>query len=334
MSLWMVASATLLLSLGLTAGYRHLAIIRSWVDIPNHRSSHTQIVPRGAGIVFALLMAAAACLGAALGAMPATLAAAVSVGLCIAVIGWWDDLKGVSAPRRFCLYWLVSLLALTIIGLPMMPFAQKVGLSLALFVVSVALQWLINLYNFMDGINGIAAAEAIFVLAAALALGVGANGLTWLLMCSIAALCGFLVWNFPVARVFMGDAGSAFLGFLLGLMMIWSGLNDGLDAVVWLILLGVFIVDATYTLLVRMATGQAWHQGHRSHAYQLLADSLGSHARVVGVMTLVNLLWLLPWALTVSRHWVPAGWAFTAAYLPLVLTCCVVGAGNLSPTRV
>jgi len=167
-----------------------------------------------------------------------------------------------------------------------------------------------------------------------LVLGPKADGITWLSVCSIAALCGFLLWNFPIARVFMGDAGSAFLGFLLGLMVIWSGLRDSSDVLVWLILLGVFIVDATYTLLVRMLTGQEWLQGHRLHAYQILARNLGSHARVVGAVFLVNVFWLLPWAWVARERWLDPLLALVLAYLPLVLVCCVTRAGNLSPTRV
>lgn len=332
LSLWAVAPALFVLSVVFCGVYRQMAAVRQWVDVPNHRSSHVQIVPRGAGIVFALLIGLAAVL-AAIAGEPIGLVAGVLCGVGIAVAGWWDDLRGVPALWRFCLYWIISVISIALMAWSTLE-ALQIQLLLMLLAYSVALQWLINLYNFMDGINGIAAAEAIFVLCAMLVLGPKAGGIVWLSVCSIAALCGFLVWNFPVARIFMGDSGSAFLGFLLGLMVIWSCLRDGSDLLVWLILLGVFVVDATYTLLVRMVTGQEWLQGHRLHAYQILARNLGSHTRVVGAVFLVNIFWLLPWAWVARERWLDPHWALVLAYLPLVLVCCVTRAGNLSPTRV
>lgn len=333
--LWLATLGTALLSWALMGGYRRLALARGWVDKPNHRSSHSQATPRGAGIVFAALIGAGAMAGAWWGALPQALAAAVCAGLGIAAVGWWDDLHGLSARRRFVAYWLIALAALAFLAVESPGDIRSATTVLVLLGCSVALQWLINLYNFMDGINGIAALEAIFVICVMLWFGgIRVEGMSWLLWCSLAALCGFLLWNFPLARVFMGDAGSAFLGFLLGLMMLWSAVEDGSEILVWLILLGVFVVDSTYTLAVRIATGQAWYQGHRLHAYQILTRRLGSHARVVMLVLLINSLWLLPWAWAAHVQWVARPCALALAYLPLIALCCVLGAGNVARSRV
>jgi Fuc2NAc and GlcNAc transferase len=257
----------------------------------------------------------------------------------VAATGWWDDLRSVSARWRFGLYWLFSLAALgfvagAVIARQQMPVIPLLAL---LLLCSAAMQWLINLYNFMDGINGIAAVEALFVLGSILLLGADTayfSAFQWLLGCSIVVLCGFLFWNFPVAQVFMGDAGSAFLGFLLGILMVWATFTGGPDVIAWLILLGAFIVDATYTLVVRIATGQMWHQPHRLHAYQILSRRLGSHAKVVGLLAAVNIGWLLPWAWAAHRHWISNPCAILLAYLPLLAICCSFGAGNPARTRV
>jgi len=334
MLLWMVLSTLLLASACLVGVYRKLALAQGWVDTPNHRSSHSRATPRGAGLVFALLIGLASVAGVAMEVMPPTLAGGVVTGLGIAWVGWWDDLKGVAARYRFGLYWLVSLAASLFIYEAFARAPRDWALLAILFATTAALQWLVNLYNFMDGINGIAAAEAIFVLCAMFVCGVHTGGASWLLACAVVAIAGFLFWNFPVALVFMGDAGSAFLGFLLGLMMIWSGLQNPASVAIGLILLGVFIVDATYTLLVRMFTGQAWYQGHRQHAYQIWARRCGSHSRVVAGVLMINLFWLLPWAWLVAQHRIAAPWALALAYAPLLVICCASGAGKASPTQV
>ena len=173
------------------------------------------------------------------------------------------------------------------------PFIKYIAIFFAFF----AGIWLMNLYNFMDGINGIAVTEAIFVLLAATGLlharGI-ASAVTPSMLILTAACCGFLVWNFPRAKIFMGDTGSVFLGFMLIFYAIYTVINHQLPLVVWLILLSVFWVDATYTLLVRILTKQKWHSPHRSHLYQILSRRMGSHVKVVLIIFIYNVFWLLP----------------------------------------
>ncbi|HSB96321.1 MAG TPA: hypothetical protein VLC91_07740 [Spongiibacteraceae bacterium] len=309
------------LSVLLIGGYRYLAQHRGWVDAPNGRSSHTRITPRGAGIIIVALTALATVLVAA----PSSLFwLSLMPGLGIAAIGWWDDLRSLPAAPRFAFYGLCTLL-----GVLAWPGSTALG-PVLLLAGSLGLLWLVNLYNFMDGINGLAALEAIFVLAASLLispLSPYTEQFAGSILCIIGILGGFLVWNFPLAKVFMGDVGSAFLGFLLGLLALWSSLLQGPPISVWLILLGLFIVDTSYTLGVRIITGQQWHQAHRTHAYQKLNELSGNHAKTVAALMGVNIAWLLPLASALQRGWLTAPTALILAYLPLAVLCYALKAG-------
>ncbi len=181
--------------------------------------------------------------------------------------------------------------------------------------------WFLNLYNFMDGIDGIAAIEAVTVCvggaSVALILGHKSGALLYLLLA--AASAGFLVWNFPPAKIFMGDAGSGFLGVVFGVLTC-SPPHKVADACfgAWLILLGAFIVDATVTLLRRLDRGERVYQAHRSHAYQHAARALTPIEPVTLAIGTINLLWLLPLRHGRGRLAARRSCALTIACLPLV----------------
>jgi Fuc2NAc and GlcNAc transferase len=166
-------------------------------------------------------------------------------------------------------------------------------------VAVIALLWSLNLYNFMDGIDGIAAIQCVLACggAALLSWASGADGF-YPLFCLLlaAAHLGFLVWNWSPARLFMGDAGSIPTGFLLGCLAILGAVQGQLPLACWLILLAAFITDASSTLLWRMATGQAFTQAHRLHAYQRLSRYWNSHLAVDFALLALNALWLFPLA--------------------------------------
>jgi Fuc2NAc and GlcNAc transferase len=147
-----------------------------------------------------------------------------------------------------------------------------------------------NLYNFMDSIEGIAAAEALVVgLGGALLLAASSPPLAPVSALVAAAAAGFLVWNWPPARLFMGDVGSGFLGFAFGALALASERARALPAVLWLVLLGPFFVDATVTLLRRLARGDRWFVAHRSHAYQRAVQAGCSHGRVTSTVAGLSL---------------------------------------------
>jgi Fuc2NAc and GlcNAc transferase len=192
-----------------------------------------------------------------------------------------------------------------------------------------------NLFNFMDGTDGIAASEAIFVLCGGALLGVlsGSAQVCWAALLCATACLGFLLWNWAPARIFMGDVGSGYLGYVIAVLALAATRANPAALWAWLILGGVFFVDATVTLLRRLARGERPHEAHRSHAYQWFARRWDSHAKVTCAVLAVDLLWLLPCAVFALRA--PSFAAATAmvALLPLVLLACVVSGRRELPQR-
>ncbi|MDR2306753.1 MAG: glycosyltransferase family 4 protein [Paucimonas sp.] len=331
---WLIP-LVVLLSFGLTALLRRYALARSIMDIPNARSSHAVPTPRGGGvaIVLAFLLSLVA-LGALQVASFDTLVALGGAGGLIALIGFMDDhghiaarwrLLGHFAAAGWALFWLGGLPPLDVFGIRLE--MGWVGTVLAAFY----LVWLLNLYNFMDGIDGIASIEAICAcLGACLLYWVsGHEQLAVLPLLLAAAVCGFLYWNFPPARIFMGDAGSGFLGIALGVLSLQAAWVSSQLFWGWLILLGVFIVDATFTLGRRLARGDKVYEAHRSHAYQFASRQYGKHLPVTLAVAALNLFWLLPLALCVMLLKLDGLLAVIIAYAPLVLLAVRYRAGAL-----
>jgi len=323
------------LSCALTWLLRRYALSRSMIDVPNARSSHTVPTPRGGGvaIVLSFLLALPVLAVAAFLTWP-TMYAMLGAGMGVAVLGFLDDhghiaarwrLLGHFAASVWALYWLGGLPPITLFGLDLE--LAWFGHILALFY----LVWVLNLYNFMDGIDGIASVEAICVcLGACLLYWLG--GFDALIVAPLAlalAVAGFLFWNFPPARIFMGDAGSGFLGIILGMLSLQAAWVSSKFLWVWLILLGVFIVDATVTLLRRLLRGDKIYEAHRSHAYQFASRQFGRHLPVTLAVMAINLLWLLPLAACVVLLDIDGALALIVAYVPLVMLAVRFHAGEL-----
>jgi Fuc2NAc and GlcNAc transferase len=185
-------------------------------------------------------------------------------------------------------------------------------------MAALAIAWCANLYNFMDGIDGLAATEAVVVGGAGglLLLRAGAPDLALIALLSAAASTGFLVWNWPPAQIFMGDAGSGLLGFLFGALAVVSVKRGVLSPSVWLLLLGVFLFDATATLVRRFLAGERWYSAHRLHAYQRAVQSGLSHRTVTGSVLALNCA-LASLAVLVALHpeWTLASLAVATALL-------------------
>ena len=188
---------------------------------------------------------------------------------------------------------------------------------------------MINLYNFMDGIDGIAGVEALCVsgLGGLLLAWSGLAGLSSVAMALAAASAGFLVWNWPPAKIFMGDAGSGFLGFVFGVLAISSAKERPWLLWPWLILLSVFIVDSILTLLRRVIAGERWYEAHCSHAYQHAARRHGSHLRVTLTVAAINVAWLFPlaWGACIWAAVGPVVAAVAAAPLICIAVCYRAG---------
>ncbi len=323
MSAALAIGLAFLVSLLSCGGYLKLAHRWQLLDVPNHRSAHQQPVPRGGGIGILLGLFAAMALIALTSdgwPRPFLMLAAIAAGL--GLVGIVDDRLGLPVALRMLVYAVACAVAVRLVlaGAPWWWLALAVVYSL----------WLVNLFNFMDGIDGIAAVEAAFALlvAALLSLWQGGSG-AFPLFCLLmaAASVAFLHWNWAPARLFMGDAGSIPLGFLLAALSIQGEVSAVLPWVCWPVLLAVFIGDATYTLLWRALRGENITQAHSRHLYQRLARHWGSHSRVVLVVLAYNLLWLTPLAVA-AAHWPGYGplW-LVLAYLPLLPA--LVKAGKL-----
>jgi Fuc2NAc and GlcNAc transferase len=201
------------------------------------------------------------------------------------------------------------------------------GIAL-LLIAAFALLWSLNLYNFMDGIDGIAALQTIFVCSSAAYLAwLAGHDHMYIRYCLIlaAAHSGFLLWNYPPARLFMGDAGSVPTGFLLAGLAILGAVQGQLNPLCWVVLSAVFITDATWTLVWRIVTGQDFTQPHRLHAYQCLSRHWNSHVRVDLLLLAINGMWLFPIALAVQAWPEHQLFLVFLAYLPLLFGVAKVG---------
>jgi UDP-N-acetylmuramyl pentapeptide phosphotransferase/UDP-N-acetylglucosamine-1-phosphate transferase len=295
---WLLAAllSTLLLVRGAIA-YAHR---RGMLDQPGQRRSHSIPTPRGGGI--GVVVAMLICLPGALWSLPAAWPVSVIVSLSgalllVALAGWWDDHRPLPVLPRLG----AQLLAVLWFSLTLM----ATGLSWWwLPLLLGAGTWSINLHNFMDGIDGLLAQQAIFV----------ASGLAWIAWVaaqpalavaagSLAAAClGFWFYNRPTAQIFMGDVGSGSIGLLIFAFtaMLWR-----LDhALLWpaLILSSAFVVDASLTLLTRMLRGRRWHTAHREHLYQWLVRSDATHAQADAAYLAWNLLIVAPLTWLACSH--------------------------------
>jgi Fuc2NAc and GlcNAc transferase len=330
----MTAGAVFSLTALLTWMVRGFAVSRGVIDVPNERSSHSVPTPRAGGIaIVTTVLVTVALHGAYSQTWPGLKAALLLGGTLVAVIGFIDDWRPIAAWVRLSIHFLaVAWCAWSLGALPPINFGFSVwhpGLVGAACAV-VFLVWFVNLYNFMDGVDGIASVEAISVggIAAALLAEYGGDASTvWVLVVFVSAVGGFLLWNWPPAKIFLGDTGSGFLGIALGAIA-WATVTSGqLSAWVWLILVGSFVSDATVTLFRRWRRGERLQAAHRSHAYQRLSRRFGSHLKVTLIFLAINLGWLGPlaWAATV---WPSSGGVLTlVAWTPLAILAWRRGAG-------
>ena len=322
-------------SWGLTGLLYRYALNTNLIDMPNERSSHSVSTPRGGGVAsvisfqFGMVILWSMSL---LDTMP--FLGIFGAGFLVAIVGFMDDHGHIAARWRllahfsaagWLLYWLSGLPPLVVFGVE-----YDFGWFGYLFAV-IGVVWLLNLYNFMDGIDGIAGVEA---LSSSLVVGLlflfvfDEQNLSSLHLLMSASVVGFLVWNFPSAKIFMGDSGSGFIGFVLGALAIYSAHISPQMFWVWLIMLGVFIVDATYTLFRRLLRGDKVYEAHCSHAYQYASRKYGSHLPVTLSVLMINLCWLAPWSVAVSYGVIDGALGVLCAYIPLLWLAWYFHAGE------
>ena len=283
-----------------TALVRRRALARGRLDVPNARSSHSVPTPRGGGLAIVAVVLTATIIAAALAVLPAGPCAALVIGGgMVAFVGYIDDLKGLPILPRLSVHVTAAAIAVATLadagsvfpGLPA---------TMAITVLMLAVLWSINLFNFMDGIDGLAASQATFVFlssAALIALSPRVDTpFLSLLAVTSGACAGFLCWNWPPARIFMGDVGSGFLGFWVAAVALALDRTGVLSVWTTTILMSVFVADATVTLLRRVARRERWHEPHRSHAYQTLARRWHGHRGVTVLLWAINVAFVLPMA--------------------------------------
>ena len=321
-------SFIILTSLLLTELIRRYSLKKNLLDTPNARSSHSIATPRGGGlsiVVCFLIPVAFSDL------IPSNIVfALLGSGFLVAVVGFWDDQGHIAARWRLLSHFVaVSWVVFWLGGIPefqLLGFNINTGWA-GIVAVVFLLVWLLNLFNFMDGIDGIAASETIFVACAGAYFSWlnGSENLIYIALILAAATMGFLILNWSPAKIFMGDVGSGFLGLMLGIIA-YASVLQGVSIWIWLILLAVFLVDSGVTLLRRILNGKKWYEAHCSHAYQHAAREWG-HKRVTISAIIINLFWLFP--LAVLSYLKPdlGLWITLLAFTPLIIIALKFKAG-------
>ena len=341
----------------LTGRFRRYALKSGIIDVPNARSSHVTPTPRGGGLAIVITVLVALPILGALQMLPWNIVFGLwGAGAIAAAVGFVDDRTTVGLAPRLFAHFAAAACVVQFIGVA--PIAQLFAVgqphNVAASVISALfLVWMLNLTNFMDGIDGLASVEVVTVcfggcvcvLVSRAAMSSSVMSVSSSLVSNIggvfdphfavafytpvllgAATIGFLFWNWPPARIFMGDAGSGFLGVLLGALSIIAATAAPQLLWSWLILLALFMVDSTVTLVRRIARGERFYKAHRSHAYQHAAQRWG-HQRVTLLCGAINLFWLLPIALSVALNRVNAPIGMALAYVPLAILALGLRAG-------
>ena len=322
-------------ALALTGLLRRYALAASLLDIPNARSSHSLPTPRGGGVAIVVVFLLGIIVLFKFGLLSIAMTTALlGAGAWVAVVGFIDDHQHIPARWRLLAHFIGAAWGLFWLGgVAPLALTEHILIDLGWFGTLLGafyLVWLLNLYNFMDGIDGLASIEAMTVCAGGVLLSVFSSntaGLNYTLILLIMAVAGFLVWNFPPAKIFMGDAGSGFLGIILGLFSLQAAQANPQLFWSWLILLGVFIVDATWTLARRFLHGEKVYEAHRSHAYQYASRHYASHKTVTLAVATINIVWLLPIALWIGLGGLNGLLGVIIAYTPLVLLAIQFKAG-------
>jgi UDP-N-acetylmuramyl pentapeptide phosphotransferase/UDP-N-acetylglucosamine-1-phosphate transferase len=325
------AAAALLASAGGTYGLYRMGARFTVLDHPNERSLHTRPVPRGGGLAIVLAAVLTSAVGSYFTTLPSEFFVLGVAGLVVVVISFIDDQRALSAGIRIATHIVAA--ALAVYAGYRVPHDLLPGYTLVLAgPVSIAVSilfvvWMTNLYNFMDGMDGFAGGMAVFGFGGLAIFGVLAGNVPFAFANAIiaAASGGFLLFNFPPARIFMGDVGSALLGFLAAAFMLWGGQGGVVPFWAALLLFSPFIVDATYTILRRGVRRERIWEAHRSHIYQRLVQCGWGHRKtvlaeyVLMAACLLTAVWASRRALVVQQFLI-AMWAIVYAMLILAVT--------------
>lgn len=302
-----------------TKGVLIYSLKNSLIDKPGERSSHSTPTPRGGGLPISILILFTVFIFTLTGFIPQNYAIALSFGgLLVSIVGWVDDHRDISAGLRGILYFLASMIALYFIGgldkIIIGDLVLHVGFFWGSVIAIIGITWITNLYNFMDGADAIASVQAITAgLFAGILFSINnQHGMSIVCFTIITACGAFLFWNWPPARIFMGDVGSCMIGYTFGVVTIIGEVTNSVHIYIWIILLSVFIGDATFTLVKRVISGDKWYTAHRSHGYQKLIQLGVSHSILAIYLLLFNICILWPIAFIAYK------WKFLSIYMVLL----------------
>lgn len=295
MSIALWAATACLLTMSGVAAFKRSARRRHWLDHPNERSSHSEPTPRGGGLPMIVVLGTTSfAAAAASGINPRPWLPIAAAGLLIAVVSWIDDLRPLPTWLRLGVHLAAAITVASIFkGFQKIALPGIGTLTLGVAGAAVAVLWiagLTNAYNFMDGIDGIAGVQAVMAGAGWAIVGwmTGAEDLLLVGAITSAAAIGFLFHNWNPASIFMGDVGSASLGFLFSAMTVAASSRDGRFVPVGILLVWPFIFDSGFTLLRRIRRGEKITQAHRSHLYQRLTQAGLSHRTVAGLYAVLD----------------------------------------------
>lgn len=261
--------------------------MRAWlikeqqVDLPNERSMHTGSVPRGGGLVISVLVVTALLAAAVLSSQTQLYLAFAALLFCWSLLCWWDDRTNLPTGLRFGVQITLAVTAVMAFGW----ITQVQDVSLGMFgaaMTVIGILWMSNLYNFMDGIDGIAASQAIVAALSFTCWFFFLNNPVMALVCLVAAAAsyGFILWNWQPAKIFMGDVASVTLGAFFAITMILAASRHHIPILSLLMIFGVFILDTTTTLAIRLLKRERFWEAHRQHLYQRFVQLGFSHQTV------------------------------------------------------
>lgn len=297
-----------ILSLAMTWLVKKYSLHNELIDIPNHRSSHSVSTPRGGGLSIAIILFLSVLYLYATGFIHLKEVVAIVIPLLAVIVsGWMDDHKHIPSLIRGLIYFLASSWFVLVFPVrEMIPGldSNSFVLYFVLFGISLFFVWTINLYNFMDGIDSLAALEAMTTTAFAVVIFYQMQELELFTISAVmfVSVAGFLYWNWPPAKIFMGDVGSCTIGLFFCILAVLGQQKAGLDFAIWLVLLSVFIADASFTLIKRILKREKWYSAHNQHAYQLLVQSGYSHRFISISITAINVIILWPLAYILAHN--------------------------------
>lgn len=275
---------------------RRWLLARNLLDFPGRRRLHSVPVPRGGGLAIVAIITLALAVICVLYPQWLWLCGGF---LLVTLVGWWDDQSGVGIGPRLIVHTISGvMLVILLMGSDYMDrLADRPVILVALVFLMIILTTVasINMHNFMDGANGMLCGQSLFIFFILAELARNTEPLLALAAtASAGAICGFLPFNFPKAKLFLGDSGSGALGFLIAAFFWWAIAVNLLSIAEVLLLNSLFLIDSGCTLFMRICKGKYWWRGHREHLYQWLIRTGRSHALVTSAYQLWNLFLILP----------------------------------------